>query len=686
MPLQPPINYRLIILWFIGVMPLHAQKDTHSHMDMMEKWIENTDVQADFNDLTDALITMDKKLDLNKATYEDLAMWPFLSHNHIIRILEHRQKYGPFSHPNELMAISHLPEQVVHQLLSIATVNPKINQILSQLNDIDKPIEQHINLVGKRRVQLSDGFLSPHDTIPPSFAGDPLHLIWRYRGSYTPHIQWGFTAEKDPGEPYFSSHQPYGFDFMTGYVWWNSSSSSNIPTIIAGDFQATFGQGLTYGTGMIPGKSAMVLQTKRNRNGFRPSHSLNENDYLRGIGISYRHHFLHFHAFTAVQSMSGQPLEMDSTGVTFVTNLNGTGLHRTPMEIHRKHTLQRTCKGLHIGYDRQGIQMGWTGVLNRLSHPVIPSTTQPHTHYYFRGKELLNQGIHYRYQKGVAIFFGEVSTNHGLQHASMIHGMLMSLGQKVDITIVHRHYHPAYHTAYSTAFSTYQKPQNEIGTYAGWTIKPHPLITMNSYIDFYRSPWLRYRILGPSYAADMLTEVVYARKKRGTYSIRWRAVHSELNETGSAISRIARQQRHQLRMQAEFQLTEECHVKWRWEWITHQGNQLKQHGFMAFMENKLQLYAKHQLIWRYTIFQVDAFAARVFVFEPNLQYTYTIQSLMERGNRIIMVYKWNIGQRWSVRLRGAHTAYVAPRQTGSGPDNIRSRYFTDLSMQLHARF
>ena len=57
-----------------------------------------------------------------------------------------------------------------------------------------------------------------------------------------------FTGEKDAGEEFFQGSQKNGFDFYSAHLF--VQGFGTIKQLAIGDFQAQFGQGLTFWSGL----------------------------------------------------------------------------------------------------------------------------------------------------------------------------------------------------------------------------------------------------------------------------------------------------------------------------------------------------------------------------------------------------------------------------------------------------
>ena len=64
----------------------------------------------------------------------------------------------------------------------------------------------------------------------------------RYTYNYKQLLSFGFTGEKDAGEPFFRNAQRYGFDFYSFHFFLQQTGI--IQSLAIGDFTVNMGQGL----------------------------------------------------------------------------------------------------------------------------------------------------------------------------------------------------------------------------------------------------------------------------------------------------------------------------------------------------------------------------------------------------------------------------------------------------------
>ncbi len=102
------------------------------------------------------------------------------------------------------------------------------------------------------------------------YLGSPYKLYTRYRYRYRHNLSFGFTAEKDEGEEFFRGTRTKGFDFYSAHLF--VRNIGRLKALAIGDYQAQFGQGLTFWNGLgFAAKSSFTMNVKRNAPAWRPT-------------------------------------------------------------------------------------------------------------------------------------------------------------------------------------------------------------------------------------------------------------------------------------------------------------------------------------------------------------------------------------------------------------------------------
>ena len=312
-----------------------AQQEDIIHQ-IMEKYTENTDQELDYQDLHDQLVQLaEHNININKADRATLNKLFFLSPQQISALLDHITRFDILLSVYELQVIPGFDEETIKTVLPFIKLGEE-TVLQSGYRDWLKK-GQHI-LVTQLETDLpkSNGYLTdPNGEKAHSnhYQGSPYRLAMRYKYQYKNYLQFGITSEKDAGEPFFRGYNKHGFDFYSAYA--QVKSKGIIRTAILGDYQLSFGQMLTLGTGLAFGKSALVLGTKRNVNGIRPYTSVNESSFLRGVGITvgYRNTSATVFYSRVLTDANLSSADTHSMERVAITSFYPSGYHRTMNEF-----------------------------------------------------------------------------------------------------------------------------------------------------------------------------------------------------------------------------------------------------------------------------------------------------------------------------------------------------------------
>jgi hypothetical protein len=104
-----------------------------------------------------------------------------------------------------------------------------------------------------------------------------------------------------------------------------------------------------------------------------------------------------------------------------------------------------------------------------------------------------------------------------------------SVHTKADVSLLYRHMDAGYQSFFGRAFTENTMPANEQGLYMGISLRPHSACKLNAYADFYRFPWLKYRVEAPSGGRDYSLQLTYTPHKRLELYTRYSSEQKSLN-------------------------------------------------------------------------------------------------------------------------------------------------------------
>jgi hypothetical protein len=256
---------------------------------------------ADYTTIFDQLSHFyNHPLNVNRAGLNDLEELGILTSIQINNLLAHIEENGKLMTLEELQTIEGFDADLIKLLLPFVKVSTDVDNAQLSFKELLKNGESQLFVRYQTILEQKDGFLPTTDSAlaasPNSrYRGSEPKMYTRYRYKYGRHLSFGFTAEKDAGEEFFEGSQKNGFDFYSAHLF--IRNQGKIKQLAIGDYQAQFGQGLTYWSGRAFGKSADVMLVKRSAQGLKPYSSVDESRFLRGGGATFQFEKINVTAF-----------------------------------------------------------------------------------------------------------------------------------------------------------------------------------------------------------------------------------------------------------------------------------------------------------------------------------------------------------------------------------------------------
>lgn len=658
--------------------------------DLLERLIENQESVIDYTDLQEQLeYYLKHKLDLNKADRSQWERLVFLSDKDINAILQHRKDFGEFLSVYEIQTIEALDENTIYYLSYFVMVD-------MDLNDDHTPFLQQLQKGKHEIIALHENEFQTKAGYNPLlkeqgksyYLGSPYRYVLRYRFNYGSKLSFGLAGEKDMGEQFFRGAQQNGFDFNSAHFFMRNNGRWK--AIALGDYQASFGQGLTFGSGQAGGKSAYVLNVRRSFQTLRPYRSLNENEFLRGGAATYAFKRVEVTVMGSRKYISTNYAQADTiaTDEGNFSSIQLTGLHRTQTEVERKNNVLQSIYGAHVSYKQESIEIGFTAV-STLYDRSFQKGDKPYQLYNFNGTQLTNMGIDYQFQLRNSNVFGESSRSNNGALAHIV-GLNIPLHQLLDMVCVYRSYSMQYQTTFNAAFGENRDGKNEEGIYSGLSWKPKRGWLLNMYLDWYRSPWLRYLTDAPSRGTDYLVELQYNPNKQSQFYIRYRQEQKNKNQSdnSSPIDYTTINKREQCRIHAQYKVSDNLTGKSRLEVVFYKDElSNNQQGSLLFQD---LLYTHPQKRFsfgtRIALFAVDDYNARVYATEQDVLYQYAVPLYQNSGIRYYAVAHLKIRRGLDVWFKYSHTEYNNVKSISSGLERVEGNVLSDLRVQVRYAF
>jgi hypothetical protein len=627
-------------------------------------------------------------LNLNTADEAELSEFFFLTPLQIQNFLQYRKRLGELLSVYELQAVPGWEPDLIEKIRPYITVKTLAGFLEQFRKKLQGGTHQLLVRMGQS-FEPADGFIPDPASGMRSFRGSPQRYLLRYQYQYKNLLQYGLTAEKDAGEEFFRGSQAKGFDFYSAHLFLRKIGI--VQALALGDFTVNMGQGLIQWQSLAFRKSAEITGVKRQSPVLRPYRSAGESNFHRGLGMTLAKGRSSLTLFASLRNKDANRVVDTGSGVdvSWVSSIQQSGLHRTNAELADRGALRQLTAGGNLNRDFRKGRIGLNGVQYFFSVP-IRGNSAPYNIYALSGKRWGNYSVDYSYTHRNIHLFGELATDYRLHHA-LLAGSVLSVDPSADLCFVFRDISEKYRSLYANAFTESSGPANERGFYAGITLRPFPGWRLDAYADFYRFPWLRYQVDGPSQGHDYLAQLNYRPDRRLELSLRYRTETKA--ENASAISEAVSTfpdsyTRQGLRWHLNYKLNRFLLLRQRVELVWYNRKaKTAQEGYLIYAD---LIYKPMQRPFsgniRLQYFESDDYDSRIYAFENDVLFSYSVPAFYRRGYRCYLNVNGDIGRKLSLWFRFAGTFYPTRVHSGSGFYLAEVDRKTDITFQLRYLF
>ncbi|HXH20376.1 MAG TPA: helix-hairpin-helix domain-containing protein [Chitinophagales bacterium] len=658
---------------------------------ILESISEETDESFNFDAYLEQLADLQKNpLNLNKATYDELLVFRLLTAKQADAIIRHREKYGDFISIYELQSVKDFDLITIYRILPFVTVKGDLDDY--QLHSFRQLISEgdfELFLRCSQILEEQKGY-APLDSgeAGQRYLGNPSKIYTRFRYSFPNKLSYGFTAEKDAGEEVFKGSQPRGFDFYSGHFF--VKNVSVFKCIAAGDYEMKTGQGLVMYSGFGFGKSPLVTSIKKTSETLRPYTSVDENNFLRGAAATADAGDFEITGFFSRDRKDANIAEADTSDdealIAQATSLLESGLHRTESELEDKDAVRLTAAGGYLKYRRRASHIGLSAVHTRLNFP-LEKGNEPYNQYEFYGDRLTNFGADYALLVKNFYFFGEFAMTDKLA-ISTLHGCIASLDPKVDMALLYRYFQRDYFSFFSNPFSESRKPYNERGIYAGLSVRPVKNFQLDSYLDYYRFPWLRYQADAPSSGLDFLAQLTWRPSKKLEIYGRYKNETKEGNapENTGNMNMLTPIGKQNIRWNVKYKVSESVSFENRFECVIYDDGE-KENGFLIYQDITYKsLSFPLSVSGRFVLFDTYSYDARVYTYEDDVLYYHFVPAYYSKGTRFYFVLRYKAARWLDLWLKFGQTYFANQDTIGSGLDEIDGNVRSEMRGMVKVKF
>lgn len=607
--------------------------------------------EVEFEQLQTDLYTLhESPIDLNHTSDEELTQLHFLSPKQIDDILLYAEKH-PFESLYELRLIPSLADYEIRDLLPFVQIVNSQQPTANSYNNImyAREVFAHakhelITRVDARKIESPDGT-------------DPMFVQTRYRFDYQRRVVFGAQLKRPVGGK--AEDLQYG-----AYI--QLRDIGHLHTLTAGNFQASFGQGLVLAPVFHPGKSAYVASAGQQNNGLRYYSSV-DGEGLHGTGATFRYEW-------------NRKTRLDVSALYSMKRANDSTWHH--------------LVGANLTVRHQRLEVQLTAIENMWSDSIRPYNNAKYNQHYFRGFRQFVGGVSARYNYGWFDAFAEVATAENYKRfeqtingeaykpinspnwgVGTLVGCRFYPTSGISLLALYRYYSPYFDNALGYAFSETSRINDENGGYFGFDLTRWQNWKISGYADIFYFSGYKYGLgdATNTLGYDALAEAKYSfigSQSAWSTSLRLRA--RKKGETSTYSTRF------------QFDWT---NGPWSLR-TTADANYVNSYGVslaqdVAFdFSNPSSLIPHLPLSLRFRLQGFDAreWNNRIYLYEHDVLYAFSIPATYGLGGRAYLCLKWQIIPQLALYMRVSETVY-SPEWAS---EHNRATTRTDVHLLLRA--
>ena len=532
-------------------------------------------------------------INLNQTTADELSKLRFLSDEQIDAILLYQYQH-PFQDIYELQLIDCLKDYEIRNMLPFVEVKP-IPYPSLKLGE--KMYFREVFHYAKHEMTLRMDARNIED-----FEGDPMYGKLRYRFNYRNRVQAGVSVLRRQGDKAIEQEGDrwdYG-----GYI--QLKDIGPMKTIVAGNYQASFGYGLVVGSPFKRGKSAYIQSTATTDEGLKKYSSVgNSYNYFHGVGATARvSRWADVSAFYSLRRGKEEAWQ-------HVVGVNATGRwKRLKVGVTAMETIEASSSQF-----RERSQASYSLEAKRREAKGA-------------------MGVNARWNKGKVDIWGEVATSHGNKWGvGVITGVRYRPISDMNLLAIYRYYSPEFDNVYANSLCSWSRMKDEHGGYLGVEYNRLKNWQLSAFGDVWKTGFetMAQADFIPQKNYRMHTRFRVKRKdEKDTYSLRWNMVY----EFGQ----------WKMKTQADGNMVQ-AEGEWTYGWSVLQDVEYR----FADVPIVLQLRAQ--------AFDAREWNNRVYIYENDVLYAYAIPFVYGLGGRFWLNARYKINDIFSVYLRVSETIY-----------------------------
>jgi len=595
---------------------------------------------------------------INSSYETEISRLFFLTDFQVRALMDYTRTTGDIVSSYELSNIPGFDREAVELMIPFITLNNKV-------------IESTGFAVWRNTLLTNLSFkIKNEDT---TTLGSPYKFLSKYKFT-ADRVSGGFTIEKDAGEKFLAGDPPLP-DFFTGFLAYNGTGI--IRKFIIGDFSARFGHGTNINTGIRTGLSLSSPGYMSARDNIKPYTSVNEHNFFRGIVTELSLRNLGIVLFYSRNNIDAKLDSLTGSSGAHIENFYTSGLHDTPSLLSRKDVVSETSFGVNLLLNLKNARIGFIWSENRFSVPVKLSDSNPGKLFDFEGDQNDLYSIYYNYIIKRILVHGELSVAYN-GNTAFVQGLSLRPSDRLIINLLYRNYDKGYFSFHGNGPGSSSLTRNQEGLFGNFTFEIAKYLFISAGCDIVHYPWLKYRCNAPSLGKKEEIMLKYLPSDKLTFETSLISRQTMVNESESnGITKQTEINSRTLKCLLRCSPVVNLSFSSRFDYKT--VNSTSSRGMLLLQDINYRFRSVPFTVWfRYCLFNTEDWASRLYTYENDLLYSFSIPALSGKGSRSYMMLKWEINDYADLRVKYGITSKT------ENPDEVNNN--EEVKLQLMIRF
>jgi hypothetical protein len=590
---------------------------------------------------------------INTPNYEELSRLFFLSDFQVKAIKDYLQSSGQIVSIYELANIPGFDKETAEMVMPFITFEGRY---------INNPDSTRL-----RHSIISNFSIKPHNPDTSSL-GSGWRILTKYKFSEGA-FSGGGTIEKDPGEKFLTGKPPLP-DFFSGYLAYRGDGL--VKNIIVGDYSARFGQGLNINTGMVRSISLTSIGYMSASNEIKPYTSTDESRFFRGAATRLAIKNFELTAFFSKNSSDATLASSSGSSNDFIETFSQTGTHNTSSLLNKKDNAGILAYGFNLSWNMNNLKLGIIASQNKISLPVQVND-DPEKVFDFTGNENNLYSVYYNSLIKRILLYGEL-TSDNLNKYGIVQGISMRPSDRLTVNVLLRDYSSGFTTFYGHGPGSSSNTANEKGIMGCFSLEALKHCFIIGGFDKQDFPWLKYRCSAPSSGLRKELKIRFLPDDYLTFEASYQYKYSMVdNNLQPGIPDQDQIVTRSLKLSARYTPYENLTFASRVE-----GNLVQpegSRGYILFQDINYSFRKIPLTIWaRYCLFDTEDWSSRMYAYENDLLYSFSIPALSGEGSRSYIMAKLKIGNSGEIRIKYAVTSLMSGENSFENTDEVKMQF------------